>query len=185
MEDVDAIRKLKQNDLSGLQGLVERHYAKALQVAYLITGNLPAAEDVVQDKFLELYRSIATFDEDRPFSPWFMRSVVHQAVQVAESQSRQVSLDAEDEGDALAQFADDASSPEETVISKETKGKVRNALQRLSPRQRAVVIERYYLEMNEKEMVKELSVAPGTVKWLLNAARKKLRLLLARERSDV
>jgi len=50
------------------------------------------------------------------------------------------------------------------------------------PRQRAAVVLRYFLEMSEKEMTEILAVAPGTVKWLLNAARGRLRALLRPER---
>ena len=57
------------------------------------------------------------------------------------------------------------------------------ALSILSPRQRAVIVQRYYLEMNEQEMAQTLETAPGTVKWLLNAARSRLRALLGSERS--
>lgn len=185
MNDVDAIRKLKQKDLSGLQWLVNSHYSKALQVAFLITGDLPEAEDVVQDKFLDLYQSISTFDEGRPFSPWFMRSVVHHAVQISERERKHISLERNEEENPFELFAIDDVSPEERVISNETRQKVWDTLMQLSPRQRAVVIERYYLEMNEKEMVSEMSIAPGTVKWFLNAAKMKLRILLAHERSNL
>ena len=51
-------------------------------------------------------------------------------------------------------------------------------MRRLSPRQRAVIVQRYYLEMDEKDMVQALNVAPGTVRWLLAAARERLRALL-------
>ena len=55
------------------------------------------------------------------------------------------------------------------------------ALSRLSPRQRAVIVQRYYLGMSEKEMALQLEVASGTVKWLLNAARERLRLMLGQK----
>ena len=54
---------------------------------------------------------------------------------------------------------------------------------KLPPRQRAVIVQRYYLEMSEQEMAESLEIAPGTVKWLLNAARSRLRSLLGAERS--
>jgi RNA polymerase sigma-70 factor (ECF subfamily) len=55
-------------------------------------------------------------------------------------------------------------------------------MQKLSPRQRAVLVQRYFLEMSEADMAKESGTAKGTIKWLLNAARERLRGLL--ERSD-
>ena len=52
----------------------------------------------------------------------------------------------------------------------------------MHPRQRAVIIQRYYLEMSEKEMSEALDSPRGTVKWLLNTARTRLRSLLGLER---
>jgi len=47
----------------------------------------------------------------------------------------------------------------------------------------AVVVQRYFLDMSEKEMAEETGAAVGTVKWMLNAARERLRGLLS-ERSE-
>jgi RNA polymerase sigma-70 factor (ECF subfamily) len=57
------------------------------------------------------------------------------------------------------------------------------AMDRLSSRQRAAVVQRYFLGMTEKEMADTLEAAPGTVKWLLNAARTRLRELLHERRA--
>jgi DNA-directed RNA polymerase specialized sigma24 family protein len=46
-----------------------------------------------------------------------------------------------------------------------------------------VIVQRYFLEMSEKEMADESGTAVGTIKWLLNAARERLKILLT-ERSD-
>jgi RNA polymerase sigma-70 factor, ECF subfamily len=71
---------------------------------------------------------------------------------------------------------------EEQVQFSQLKHEILDALGKLSPRQRAAVVQRYYLEMSEKEMSAALGAAPGTVKWLLNAARGRLRTLLRSER---
>ena len=46
-----------------------------------------------------------------------------------------------------------------------------------------MIVQRYYLEMSEAEMAQKLDVAPGTIKWLLHTARRRLRELLGSERS--
>ncbi|MCL4561830.1 MAG: hypothetical protein M1281_14635 [Chloroflexi bacterium] len=51
----------------------------------------------------------------------------------------------------------------------------------MSPRQRAAVVQRYFLEMGEKEMAETLQSAPGTVKWILFEARRVLRAILKAE----
>jgi RNA polymerase sigma-70 factor (ECF subfamily) len=69
-------------------------------------------------------------------------------------------------------------SVEEQMESIELQNEVWDAMQKLSPRQRAVIVQRYFLEMSEKEMAEEAGSAVGTVKWMLHAARTRLRGLL-------
>jgi RNA polymerase sigma-70 factor (ECF subfamily) len=71
-----------------------------------------------------------------------------------------------------------AESVEEQVESIELQNQVWDAMQKLSPRQRAVIVQRYFLEMSEKEMAEGAGSAVGTVKWMLHAARTRLRSLL-------
>ena len=80
-------------------------------------------------------------------------------------------------------LADEDPSPEERLELSEFQSEVRKAMSRLSPRQRAAVVQRYFLEMSEKEISDELGIAPGTVKWLLHTARKNLRALLVPKRN--
>ena len=82
VDEQQAIRRLKQGDISGLEFLVLRFQLKAVRTAYLITRDLELAEDVVQESFIRAYRSINSFDEMRPFEPWFLRSVVHASVKM-------------------------------------------------------------------------------------------------------
>ena len=63
------------------------------------------------------------------------------------------------------------------------KWQISEALAKLPPRQRAVIVQRYYLEMSETEMAETLDAPRGTVKWLLNVARNRLRSLLGTERT--
>ena len=52
MDETQAIQRLKNGDISGLEFLVARHQVKAVRTAYLITRDLGLAEDIVQDSFL-------------------------------------------------------------------------------------------------------------------------------------
>jgi RNA polymerase sigma-70 factor (ECF subfamily) len=78
----------------------------------------------------------------------------------------------------IEQLADTVSLPESSIEYAEQKQAVRDGILSLPPRQRAVIIQRYYLEMSEKAMAEELNSPSGTVKWLLNDARRRLRLYL-------
>ena len=175
MDEQQAIQLLKAKDISGLEFLVMRYQVKAVRTAYLITRDIGLAEDVVQDAFLQAYRSINGFDTARPFEPWFMRSVVNASVKVIQRSAKQVEVG----DDAENLFSELTESVESQVESSEVQNQIWGAMQKLSPRQRAVIVQRYFLEMSEKEMAVESGAAVGTIKWLLNAARERLRGLMA------
>ena len=183
MDEKQAIQRLKKGDVSGLEVLVACHQVKALRTAYLITRDLGLAEDVVQESFIRAYRSIRSFDDRRPFEPWFLRSVINASVKMMQRSAQQVEMGDEADESRFAEFISSVESVEQQIESAELQNQFWEAMQKLSPRQRAVIVQRYYLEMSEKEMAAELGAAIGTVKWLLNAARERLRSLLA-ERSD-
>jgi RNA polymerase sigma-70 factor (ECF subfamily) len=181
IEDLQAIRRLKGGDMGGLECLIARYQGKALRTAFLITHDEPMAEDVVQDVFVRFYQRADCFDEARPFEPYFMRSVVNAALNCMERAKKQQSLPAGDTSE-LENLLEKAASVEEQVEFNTLKWQVMEVLAELPPRQRAVIVQRYYLEMSEKEMAEALDSPPGTVKWLLNAARARLRSLLGSER---
>ena len=180
MDEHQAIQRLKQGDISGLEFLVARHQVKAVRTAYLIIRDLGLAEDVAQDSFLQAFRSIRGFDSTRPFEPWFMRSVVNASVKMMQRSAKQVEIGDEADESLFAELAAKVESVEEQVESIEVQKQIWDAMQKLSPRQRAVIVQRYFLEMSEKEMAEEAGSAVGTVKWMLNAARERLRGLIER-----
>ena len=183
MNEKQAIQRLKMGDISGLESLVREHQLKAVRTAYLITRDPGLAEDIVQDTFIQAFHSIRGFDETRLFEPWFLRSVVNAAVKAMQKSARQVQVGEETGESHFAELVARVESVEKQVESIEIQDEIWNAMQKLSPRQRAVIVQRYFLEMSEKEMVAESGAAVGTIKWLLNAARERLRTLLV-ERSE-
>ena len=184
MDDLHAIRRLKNGDIGGLEILIACYQEKAVRTAYLVTHDEPMAEDVVQDAFVRFYERARHFDERRPFEPYFLRSVVHTALNAVEKEHHTTALpDEEVDIRAFECLLARASTVEEQVEYTQMKREIHRALGALSPRQRAAAVQRYYLDMSEKEMSEALDVAPGTVKWLLNAARARLRTLLGSVRS--
>lgn len=183
MDDALAIRRLKRGDIGGLEWLIARYQVKAVRIAYLITHNEPLAEDVVQDAFLRLLHGIRNFDECRAFEPYFLRSVVNTALNVMRRERYNADPIPDDNVDGLEQLLISAGSVEDQVVYNQLKNQIAATLERLSPRQRAVVVQRYYLGMSEKEMAEALDAPPGTIKRLLNNARSRLQALLSSERS--
>lgn len=179
MDDLTAVRRLKRGDVRALGILVERYQLEAVRTAALITHDAVLADDVMQEAFLRAYRHIDGFDETRAFAPWFMRIVANLAVQAAQKQARGVSLDAEQEGFSfLEQLIDSALQPDQQIEASERRQAVREALEKLSPEQRAVIVLRYYFDFSERELAETLQAPQGTISWRLSSARKRLAVLL-------
>ncbi len=183
MTEQEAVLQLKLGNIAGLEFLVNRYQLKAVRTSYLITRDPGLAEDVVQDCFVHVFGSIHGFDETRPFEPWFMRIVVNASVKLMKKLARQVYIGDDTDEFLLVEIVNQVEFVEEQVESIEIQNQIWNAMKKLSPRQRAVIVQRYYLEMTEKEMATESDTAVGTIKWLLNSARERLRMLLS-GRSD-
>ena len=181
MEDQNAISRLKQGDLNGLETLVSRHQARAVHAAHIILYDRSLAEDVVQTAFVKVAERIHQFDDERPFAPWFFRIVVNDALKLARKQKRDVSLDEQlDEPTAqLAEWlADPDPNPEQLVEQKETRQVILKAINSLPPGQRAVIVMRYYLDMSSLDMSTKMGRPLSTIKWWLRDARKRLRGLM-------
>jgi RNA polymerase sigma-70 factor (ECF subfamily) len=185
MDDLQAIRRLKSGDAGGLEILVTRYQRKAVQTAFLITHDEQLADEVVQETFVRLYQHIRHFDESRPLGPYLLRSVANAALNAAKKTRRWVQIGAGNDTivEAVAELLSEATSLEDQAEYHALRERIFKAMQSLSPRQRAVIVQRYYLGMSEKEMAESASVAPGTIKWWLNSARASLRHLLHPERS--
>ncbi|MBK8906032.1 MAG: sigma-70 family RNA polymerase sigma factor [Anaerolineaceae bacterium] len=180
MTEQEAILALRRGDLDGLETLVRRYQLKAVQAAFLVTQDKGTAEEVVQNAFLRVAERIHQFDVARPFAPWFMRIVVNDAIKAVQRGPDLLSLESGEEQFAALLQAQ-LPSPEETVTAVQLRETVWAALEKLTPRQRAAVVLRYYFDMSEQEMATRLDVAPGTVKWRLHTARERLRQLLGLE----
>jgi RNA polymerase sigma-70 factor, ECF subfamily len=183
MDEKKAIARLKQGDLAGLEFLMHQYQVKGIHTAYLIIGDFAVAEDVVQTVFIRVANKIDQFDDRRPFHSWFLRIVINDAVKAAKRQKRTVSLDEPDE-DVLNWLLDTAPKPEELAELNDLRQAVWSAIQRLAPEQRAVIVQRHFLEMSEAEMAGELKRPSSTIKWWLHTARERLIVLLANYQNE-
>jgi RNA polymerase sigma-70 factor (ECF subfamily) len=180
-DDLQAIRRLKNGDIGGLESLVTRYQVRAARAAFLIVRDPQTAEEITQETFIRVFKHIRRFDESRPFGPYLLRSVVNAALDASRNSSKWQQVEVGLEG--IEALFDQAATVEAQADFNTLKGEILAALGQLSARQRAAVVLRYSLEMSEKEIADCLKARPGTVKWLLNAARERLRGLLGGQRS--
>jgi RNA polymerase sigma-70 factor (ECF subfamily) len=181
MQDAEAICRLKRGEIDGLETLVERYQVSAVRTAYLVVQDEALAEDVAQETFLRIFQRVRFFDETRPFKPYLLRSVVNAALDTIAKLKYETEFDGE--SGEIDRLMDQAMSIEAQAEAGELREQILAAIARLPPRQRAVIVQRYYLEMSEAEMALTLDAPAGTIKWLLNAGRARLQTVLGVERS--
>jgi len=183
VEERSAIERLKRGDVGGLEALVRIHQVRAVQAAYLILRDRSLAEDVAQNAFVRAYERIESFDVGRPFGPWFMKLVVNDAVKAATQRERTLPLGGDNT--PAGWLLDPQTGPQELAEEAEARRRVWQAIKKLPPAQRAVVVQRYYLGMSEAEMAEGGGSPPGTIGWRLHAAHKALaRMLLPWSRAQ-
>ncbi len=180
MTEYEAIDALLQGNINGLGVLVRLYQIKAVRAAFLITHDENIAQDVVQNAFLRVADRIEQYDRQRPFAPWFMRIVINDAIKAVQRKPRWLSFE-RGKIDFQEKLQSHHPSPENTIMDEQMQQTIWETLTELTPKQRAAVVMRYYLDMGEKEMAVQLDIAPGTVKWRLHAARERLRQLLTAE----
>ena len=187
MEDRIAISRIKQGDLSAVEPLVRQYQVQAVHAAYAILHDRALAEDVAQNAFVKVVERIHQFDEERPFAPWFFRIVVNDAVKIAKRQNRNISLDEQLDQPTLRLaewLVSPDPKPEHLIEQMEMREHILKALHQLDPKQRAVIVMQYFLEMSEADMSAEMDRPLSTIKWWLRDARKRLRNLIGSYQVD-
>lgn len=150
---------------------VRREAVSARRVATVVLGTSDGAEDVVQIAMVRAWSSIAHYDADRPFRPWFLRIVANTARNDRRRRGRQAALRLR-----VAREPDPAhGSVEDVAMSTLERQELLDALNRLTVDDRTVIALRYFEQLREAEMAEVLSCAPGTVKSRLARARARLR----------
>jgi len=168
---------------------VRTHNRRIYNICYRFTGSNDDAEDLTQEVFIKIYRTLASYDLTRgAFTTW-MTTVTRNLLvdhfrktkQERLTDSIDASLTQEDESLTLAdQLQDQAPDPDQRLSSQETQKLVHQALQKLSPELREAVILRDLQDMDYREIAQVLKVPEGTVKSRINRGRTELGRLLSR-----
>lgn len=170
------VSRALQGDQFAFTTIVDQYSALMLRTATMIVGDHDIAEDVVQDALLQAWNHLADLREAGALRPWLMRIVVNQCIsfkrRLARSTAfiRQVLADQETE--LLASVADDHKG------HLERNWDLARAIEKLPPKQRAVVVLHYYKGMTLPEIAQTLQTSENTLKKRIQAALSNLRRVL-------
>ena len=147
--------------VSTIATLFRDHHGEPLRLALLMVGDVPTAEDVVQDVYTSLHQRWSKLPAADSPLPYVRAAVLNGCRSVLRRRgiARRAGVlhRASQPGDALA-------SAESEVVRSEDRREVLAALARLPRRRREVLVLRYYLGLSEAEIAAVLGISPGTVK---------------------
>lgn len=178
--DAQLVQSCVRGDGSAWETLVRRHTRRVYNLCYRFMGNSAAAEDLSQEVFLRIYRTIGSYrDEQGAFTTW-LTSVTRNLLVDHYRRSRRDRLtdsmdDASSQVESKQAFGD---SPDRLAQSAELGEQLQQALARLSPELREAVILRDLQEMEYREIQSVLQIPEGTVKSRINRGRIDLARIL-------
>jgi RNA polymerase sigma-70 factor (sigma-E family) len=149
--------------------------ASLVRLARLFTDDRAAAEDLVQEAFVRLYRSAHRIREPHRAAP-YLRSIV---LNLARDHNRRGLMSLRHYEAITPEASPDA--PEDRVLVDAEQARIIEALRSLSPRQRDCLVLRFYLELSGPEIAETLQISVDSVKTHMRRGMAALRAVLEEE----
>jgi RNA polymerase sigma-70 factor (ECF subfamily) len=173
------VANARAGDADAFRLLVERHSRRLFHLAFRMTGNEQDAEDVVQESFLRAYRRLGQFDERASFGTWLYRIAANCSIDVMRSKGQRAQQTVENElEDPVLSLRSNDPSPERSALSAEVRDRVAEAMNELSPVERAAFVLRHFEGMRMEEVGRAMGCQTNAAKHSVFRAVQKLRRAL-------
>jgi RNA polymerase sigma-70 factor (ECF subfamily) len=184
-QDSDLLRRCRAGDERAYRDLVARYQRQVYSVALRMVRSAEDAEDVTQETFVRVFRSIEKYDPSRPFAAWLFTIAARLSIDhLRRRRTRPVSLvqrDPESDEERTMDVEDPGPGPDELTSHSEEERRTTDLIDRLPPHYRIVVIMRHQQDLSYEEIAAALKVPLGTVKARIHRARSLLKLLMEDE----
>lgn len=175
LADEDLMSLAQRGDLEAFELLYERHKRIAYSLARRIVGGDGNADDVVQETFISVWRSIERYDPKRAsVRTWLMRIVHRRAIDQLRSQTVHSRRRADGEN-LLDDVVSNDPAPEASALQQELSDNVRGILVELPSEQRAVIELAYFNGFTHTQIAEILDEPVGTVKGRMRLGLEKMR----------
>jgi len=151
--------------------LVREHQAMVFSIAYHHLHDPSAAEEVAQDVFLQLYRSLESLESVAHVTNWLRRVATHRSIDYGRRRKVRPQVSLEDVREPST-----AAAPADPFLSE----RLRQLVASLPPKARAVVVLRFQEEMDPEEIARVMGIPAGTVKSQLQRSLAMLRQKIGR-----
>jgi RNA polymerase sigma-70 factor (ECF subfamily) len=174
--EIALLRRVAAGDRRGFEELYDRFSGILFSVAFRVLNNQEAAEDVLQDVFIQIWEKAPLYDPARgkPIT-WAVTLTRHKAIDRLRSIQRRSRLqdEVQKESETFEQF--DGKSSFDAVNSAEAAKMIRDAIQTLSADQREAIELAFFSSMTQAEIAERLNEPLGTVKARIRRGMMRLR----------
>lgn len=166
MDEETLIPEILAGSEAAFNALYEKHSTKAYRTALLITGNVHTAEDVVQEAFIQVIRTLGRLKSPKAFGSYFYRIITRTAWRLSSGDRKNIPTEDTDT---------------QSVFMPQSYSELYKAIAELDIKLRTVVVLFYFNGLSLKEIAKITGIPEGTVKSRLHTAREKLSRVLDKE----
>jgi RNA polymerase sigma-70 factor, ECF subfamily len=184
---IDAIiQRCLNGDESAWEEIVRLHWRRVFNIAYKFVGRHDQAEDLTQDVFLKLFKSLNTFDRRANFQTWLISVSRNLCIDHYRSIRKERETINRDVDASELKPAATGQSPYAALEHRDRVELLRIALDRLAPPLRTAVMLRDLQELSYNEIADRLQLPEGTVKSRINRGRTELarQIQLLRDEQD-
>lgn len=178
-EDDELICRLRTCEEAAYEESIARFHQPVYNLAFRLLNDSADAADVVQEVFLKVFRNVGHFRNQSSLKTWVYRITVNEAHNQRRwffrHRSREVGLDDEAENGRGRAVADSAQSPFDYAFDREKQVLIENALARINPLFREVVVLRDIEDLSYEEIADVLQISLGTVKSRILRGREALK----------
>jgi RNA polymerase sigma-70 factor (ECF subfamily) len=171
-DTTELVERLKAGDEAAFEELVKAYRERLYRVAWRILRDDESAEDAAQEAFIKVHRHVARFEERSSLYTWMYRITVNIALNKLKRDKfrNMVPL-----GDIIREDRSPRSDPERAALGSEVVDRVRQAVETLPDKQRAVFTLKFYEGLSHKEIAEVVGCSEGTSKANYFHAVRKLR----------
>ncbi len=150
--------------------LLEQYGNKLLRLAFILLGDLQLSEDVVQESFLALHRSMRSLRGDSSYYTWLVRVTINKSKNILRRKKLKKILLIDD-----IQHRDHSESPEEVLLASEDKSEIREVLATLPLKYKEILYLYYFEELRIKAIAEIMDMSEAGIKTRLQRGREHMK----------
>lgn len=183
--EAELLQRCRGGDERAYQQLVRTYQSQVFSIALRMVRSREDAEDVAQETFVRVFRSLDRYDPNRPFAAWLYTIVSRLAIDhLRRRRVRPVPLVHREPGseeERLLDVEDPGPLPDEITSNAEEEARTDHLIQRLPPHYRIIVMLRHQQDLSYEEIAVALNLPLGTVKARIHRARALLKDMIEGE----